>query len=72
MNGARHGEPAQRSLTKMAGERVAEMLSWRTRDDLAFAVVIWPRAGEGKATVYTSGNDAALATKLSATVGDHA
>jgi len=67
MNAAR-AEPSQRQLTEMAGERVAEMLCWRTTADLAFAVVIWPRNGGGKATTYVSTNDAALAVKLSAAV----
>jgi hypothetical protein len=54
----------------MAGERIAEMLSWRTTADLAFAVVIWPRNGDGKATTYVSTNNAALAAKLSAAVAN--
>jgi hypothetical protein len=63
--------PSQRVLTEMAGERVVEMLHWRTGDDLDFAVVIWPRHGDGKATTYVSSNDTALAVKLSALIGDH-
>jgi hypothetical protein len=62
---------SQRALTEMAGERVAEMLSWRTADSLSFAIVIWPRGPEGKATTYVSSNDAELAVKLSALIGDH-
>jgi hypothetical protein len=63
-------EPTQRQLTTMAGERVAEMLSWRTTVDLAFAVVIWPRTGGGKATTYVSTQEAALAMKLCAAVAN--
>ena len=63
--------PSQRMLTEMAGERVVEMLHWRTGDDLEFAVVIWPRHGDGKATAYVSSNDTALAVKLSALIGTH-
>lgn len=63
---------SQRALTEMAGERLAEMLSWRGADGLAFAVVVWPRSeAEGKATTYVSTNDPALAVKLSAAIGDH-
>lgn len=65
---------SQRALTEMAGERLAEMLSWRAADQLRFAIVIWPH-GDGerdKATTFVSTNDTALAVKLSALIGDHA
>lgn len=66
---------SQRALTEMAGERLAEMLSWRAADALKFAIVIWPtsdEAGNGdKATTFVSTNDPALAVKLSALIGDH-
>ena len=61
----------QRSLTEMAGERVAELLSFRAGSTLAFAVVVWPEAEDGKATTYISTNDAELAVKLSAIIGEH-
>jgi hypothetical protein len=64
-------EPSQRALTEGAGERIAEFLHWRTDDQFDFAVVIYPRNGDGKATTYTSRNDAALATKISAAVVNH-
>ena len=69
MNAAR-SEPSQRQLTEMAGERVAEMLSWRTGDQYSFAVVVWPRRGDGKATTYTSSTDAVLATKINAAIAN--
>ena len=72
MTRPRTSPPSQRALTEMAGERVAEMLHWRTGDDLNFAVVIWPRNDPfAKATAYVSSNDARLAIKLSALIGEH-
>ena len=62
---------SQRALTEMAGERVAEMMSWRAADTLGFAIVVWSREPDGKATTYTSTNDAELAVKLSALIGEH-
>lgn len=62
----------QRALTEMAGERIAEMMSWRTADTLRFAIVVWPRsADDGKATTFVSTNDTVLAVKLSALIGEH-
>ena len=72
MNRPRTSQPSQRALTDMAGERVAEMLHWRTGGELQFAVVLWPPRGRGsKATAYVSSNDAPLAAKLSVLIGEH-
>ena len=72
MNRPRTSQPSQRALTDMAGERVAEMLHWRTGGELQFAVVLWPPRGrDGKATAYVSSNDPTLAAKLSALIGEH-
>lgn len=60
----------QRALTEMAGERIAEMVSWRG-GDFEFAVVLWGRGPEGKTTTYASTNDAVLSTKLASLIGEH-
>jgi hypothetical protein len=61
----------QRALTELAGERIAELLHWRSAD-LDFAVVVWSRREGEKATTYVSRNDPELAVKLSGLIGDHA